>query len=200
MKRGLCCNKWLEKVFLDWRHPGRRRVLGWERRQAENWRTKLGRLRLAWLPNHLTNPFLRSLDQHNGNEQRAERGREGWMVWIVLLIAILFSHIFNALPCLSIHREVLLREVMPATMGAFRPANTSQLAIPHLRRGGEGGRRSPNIAINITGSANSLRPLLLCRAIHASCRAVANPMNTNSNLQRAFSCYVQCIDWRLNQS
>ena len=59
----------------------------------------------------------------------------------------------------------------------------------------EGGLRSPNIAINITGSANSLRPLLLCRAIHASCRAVANPMNTNSKLQRAF--FVQCAMHRL---
>ena len=63
-----------------------------------------------------------------------------------------------------------------------------------LEEGGRGGR-SPNIAINITGSANSLRPLLLCRAIHASCRAVANPMNTNSKLQRTF--FLQCAMHRL---
>ena len=121
-------------------------------------------------------------------EQKGDEKR--WMMWIVLLITILFGHIFNASPCLSIHREVLLREVMPATMGAFRPASTSQLAIPHCRGGGR-----PNIAINIAGSANSLRPLLLCRAIHASCRAVANSMKDNSNLQRTF--FLQCAMHRL---
>ena len=125
VKRRSCCNKWLEKVFLDWRHPGRRRVLGWERRQAENWRTKLGRLRLAWLPNHLKPIHSSDLQISTMGPSREQKGDEKRrMVWIVLLITILFGH-----------REVLLREVMPATMGAFRPASTSQLAIPHLKRG-----------------------------------------------------------------